>query len=59
MKVSVFKDERYPDYGIDRKPYNGALTVEISDELLAEIDAAELAYAKIQIKLADLYELQS
>ena len=57
MKAHVWKDERYPNYGF-HPARDGEKSVEISDELLAELDAAEAAYTQAQGKLHKLYEQQ-
>lgn len=58
MKVHVYCDERYPDYGIDQTPSAGYPVVEISVEVLVEIEAAESAYRAAQGKLRELYKQQ-
>lgn len=58
MRVNIYCDERYPDYGIDRKPRPHERTIEISTELLAEVDAADAAYRAAQTKLRELYNHQ-
>lgn len=58
MKVHIYCDERYPDYGIDREPHAGYRTVEVSDEVLAEVEAAETAYRTAQGKLRELLKQQ-
>ncbi len=58
-RVSIWKDERWPDYGLDTAPSKHDRTVEIDDALLAKIRAAEQAYSEAQSALAKLYEEQS
>lgn len=58
MKVHVWKDSRYPDYGFHPYRSHDHKGVEISDELAAELDAAERAYCVAQGKLHNLYEKQ-
>jgi hypothetical protein len=58
MKVHVYCDSMYPVYGIIGSK-NYSLTVEISEELFAEINAAEAAYEAIQQKLKVLEQQQN
>lgn len=58
MKIHIWKDSRYPDFGF-YPPRAGDKSVEVSDELLAELDAAEVAYTRAQGKLHELYEQQT
>lgn len=57
MKVNIYKDERWPDYGMT-KPRPHDRTIEISDEVYARIGAVEKAYEAIQSELAELYKAQ-
>ena len=56
-RVTVYKDERYPDYSVS-KPSAHEPVIEISDELYAQVVAADEAYTKAQIELAQLYQQQ-
>ena len=58
MKVHIWKDERYTDYGIDAENNLNYEWVEISDELFEEYKAADAAYEAVQVKLANLYRSQ-
>jgi len=31
VKVAIYKDERYPDYGLTDRPYTGDIWIEISE----------------------------
>jgi hypothetical protein len=59
MKVHIYCDERYPDYGLSITPSEWDRTIEISDELHAEIMAAEGVYRAAQKKLAELVKQQN
>jgi 5'-deoxynucleotidase YfbR-like HD superfamily hydrolase len=58
MKVHVYCAERYPDYGISERPPSYERTIEISEELLAEVKTARAAYEAAQDKLQALYREQ-
>jgi hypothetical protein len=58
MLVHIYSDERCPDYGVDREPHPNQPVIEVSDELLAEVDAAEKAYTAVQVKLQELAKQQ-
>lgn len=56
MKIGIYRDERWPDYGfvpIGR----GEADVEISEELWDQYTAANEAYNEVQRILRDLYVL--
>lgn len=52
MKVSIWKDERYPDYGIS----SSNPEIEIDDEFYAEYKKVEALYDEMQNKLEKLYK---
>lgn len=58
-KIHVYCDERYPDYGFDENPdpeYDDI--IEISEEELTALKAADKAYEEYQTKLKELYKRQ-
>lgn len=55
MKVNIWNDERYPDYGLSREP---TALIEVSDEFLAEYDAVNKAYDDMQLRLRELMKQQ-
>ena len=53
--VEIWKDERYPDYGVsDRKEAN-SFTTEITDEFYDRLRKVEKEYEAIQKELRLLY----
>jgi len=57
-RINIGKDERYPDYYMSIKPNPADETIEISDELYADLELADKAYSTAQAKLAELYKQQ-
>jgi len=54
MKLNIYKDERYPDYGLTNNPAIGE-EVEISAELVERYRTAEKEYVAVQEELSKLY----
>ncbi len=52
MKVSIWKDERYPDFGITEEPTG---QFEMSRNIITKIRAAEAEYGKWQMYLEEFY----
>lgn len=52
-KIHIGKDERYPDYYISEQPHDRS--IEVTDEELAQIRAADDAYSAAQRILARAY----
>lgn len=55
MKVRVYQDERYPDYGLLEYTSGTYDTVEVSDEFYAEWKRVNDLYDEMQDKLEKLY----
>jgi len=55
MKLTIYKDERWPDYGLTDDSYLGE-EVELSSELEKRYRAAEEEYGAVQEELAKLYK---
>lgn len=54
-KVIVYRDERWPDYGLSEDVAVGPTQVEITEEFWQEYLKAEEAYGAMQEKLRKLY----
>ena len=55
MKYTIYKDERYPDYGLTSDNDAGVET-EVSTELAERYRLAENEYEAVQEELAKLYK---
>lgn len=57
MKVQVWKDERYPDFGLSKDPTYDIS--DVSDEFWAEYQRINKLYNEMQNKLEALYKARS
>jgi len=56
MKIQITKDEWYPVYSIEKRPFSDDLIIEVSKQKLKEWEQVFEAFDKMQIEMRDLME---
>lgn len=55
MRVEIWRDERWPDYGISPREPNEHANADIPDELYARFKAVSEAYEAVQDEIEALF----